>query len=198
MVHLSKIPAWPEEAKKYAQNPPDPHKPGLISMLVAQNKRSNGENNRAIIERYNGKFGLILPTKEKPLLVHPQNVFGTRGGINALKASVREHDWTSEMCTSRAQVIDMGTYWWALGGGKRGVAVQEIQHEEPSARCLRSFDGFEAVIYEEALSEDGETIEYIVGEANSKNMLCSGMILIDKLVRGGEPEPAFRRRIPRK
>ena len=85
----------------------------------------------------------------------------------------------------------MDTYWWAMGGGKRGVAVQEIQAEDASHRCLRNFDGFEAVVYSKDLSKDGETLAWLCEEANSKNMLAGSMNLLDVLDRAGEPMPAF-------
>ena len=104
-------------------------------------KRSGGVN-RAVIEKFNGRFALVKPTKEKPIIVHPLNHAGSRGGINSIKHSVTEHEWKPEMCTSRAQMIDMGDWWWALGGGKRSIAIQELEVEYPNADFLKSFQGF--------------------------------------------------------
>ena len=99
------MPVWPQEAKDYIC--PDPNRPGLSSELKASGKKIAGDVMRGIVQRYDGKYGAVLPTPEKPLLVHKLNKFGTRGGINTLKTSVKRNDWLPHLCTSRAQIIGL-------------------------------------------------------------------------------------------
>ena len=55
-----------------------------------------------------------------------------------------------------------------------------------------SMEGFESVIYDSSISEDGEVLEYLVDEANGANSHAYGMTLIQKLERAWDSSPSFR------
>ena len=73
---------------------------------------------------FQGKLGLVEPSKTKPVYKHPFNQFDTRGGVNVLKNRMASEEWKSSICTSRAVYIDLGWCFVALGGWKRlGVSI---------------------------------------------------------------------------
>jgi len=141
------------------------------------------------------RYGIVKPTREKPVYKDPLNEFDTTGAVNTLKVSMREKGWVSEN-SNRGHYIDCVDYWHAEGGWKRARGYQEgesenwVDPENPDAppgagvRSLQNdFEGFDAIIYDTEMLKDPEARMWLIESANCDNTLASTLILVDKLAR---------------
>ena len=166
---------------------PDTDVPGLVAWLLQEGKKSESERMEKIFEYYNAIYAVVRPTKEKPILQYPHNTFDTEGGIQTLVDSIKEKGWRHTICTSRAFLIDMGSFYYAIGGWKRSAAIQRLQRDSPQLDEVSGFPGFESVVFQNPdLAYDGQTAKALVDDANSTNSLNTTLILIDKVLRSQE------------
>jgi hypothetical protein len=77
---------------------------------------------------YTIRYGLVKPTKLKPVYKDPLNEYDTTGAVNTLKSSMRSRGWVLANA-NRGHYIDAGECWVADGGWKRARAFQEGEAE---------------------------------------------------------------------
>lgn len=173
---------------------PDKKTPGAVSKLVREQNLSGTPLLCGVMGEFGCSYGVVEPTVAKPIINYPMNVEENqaRGGVEVLKTSIKNRGWLPHLCTSRAHFIDCHWFWYAIGGGKRSVASQELLAEkhnltEEERKRLEDFPPrFEAVIYSYELAYDGEAAHLIMEQANSTNKVCQGLLVTQRLSRAGE------------